>query len=199
MGKVKWILFLLLLPVPVPAQNRVDRMPIKLSVSIEPQTDNKNLILYTFDRPLEMADFKGKADHSSPGVAATFSGMQMSFSGEEKKGMLYVDVQLLIYFDKTKSWTKKEGRTDDVLAHEQIHFDITAIFACAFAQAVKEYNFTPSNIKQELRDLNQQFVQNMQRTQNNYDRETEHGTIRQRQAEWAARIRTQLNKLTCYQ
>ncbi len=73
--------------------------------------------------------------------------MQMAFSGEEKKGVLYVEVNLLVYFDRTKSWTKKDGRHPEVLAHEQIHFDITAIFACAFAQAVREYSFTPSNVK----------------------------------------------------
>lgn len=198
MGKLKWLVFLLLLPVSVMAQSKAGRMPIKLQVSIEQATDNKNLLLYSPDRPLEVSDFRGKADRSSAGVAATFSGMQMAFSGEEKARVLYVDVKLLVYFDQTKSWTKKEGRSPEVLAHEQIHFDITAIFACAFAQAIREYSFTPADIKEELRALNRKFVENMQRTQDNYDRETAHGTLREKQAEWSAKIRAQLDKQRCY-
>ncbi len=53
-------------------------------------------------------------------------------------------------------------------------------------------------LKEEIRALNRKFVENMQRTQDDYDRETVHGTLRQKQAEWAAKIRTQLDKLKCY-
>jgi hypothetical protein len=198
MGKVKYILFLLLLPVLARGQSRMDRMPVKIKVHIEQDSANKKIIPYSLGQSLTLSDFKGRADRYSSGVAETFSGIVMKYVGKNEGGVIYIDVKLQVYFDKTKSWTKPEGHNEEVLAHEQIHFDITAIYACAFAQAIKEYPFTAANVRAEMDALNKKFDENMKRAQANYDRETGHGTIRRKQAEWAANIRTQLNKLTCY-
>lgn len=199
MGKVKWLLFLLLLPVMAWSQSRAGRVPVKIRVHVEQDTANKKIIPYSLSRSLTLSDFKGKADKYSSGVAETFSGIIMKYVGKNEGGTIYIDVRLQVYFDKTKSWTKPEGHNEEVLAHEQIHFDITAVYACAFAQAIKEYPFTAANVSSEIDGLNKKFDENMKRAQANYDRETGHGTIREKQAEWAANIRAQLNKLTCYQ
>lgn len=193
------IFCLLLLPLVCLSQGRGRRVPVQLNIGMVADPPQKDQIVYAFDRPLQLSDFKGRADQSTYGAAATFSGIQMAFSGEEKAGVLYVDVQLLVYFDKSKSWTKKEGRTPEVLAHEQIHFDITAIHACAFLNAVKQYAFTTDGVRQELKALNKKYMEEMQAVQDAYDRETNHGTLPRQQAEWAAKIQKQLNQLNCYQ
>lgn len=189
---------LLLLPALLAAQGRERNIPIRLNVSVQTMDDGDSLIVYDPARPLVLRDFKGRVDTGSDGVAATFSGMRMAFYGEEKKGVLHVDVQVLVYFDKTKSWTKKEGQTPVVLAHEQVHFDITAWYACLFIHAVKRYPFTPSRVKEELRALNQKIMAQMQQAQDDYDRETHHGTLRKQQAAWAAKVRMQLDAQDCY-
>lgn len=195
----RMILCLFLIPNLLMGQGRKRPLPIRRTVSLQTSAPGDSLIVYDPARPLVLSDFEGPADAGSDGVAATFSGMQMAFYGEESGGVLQVDVQVLVYFNKTKSWTKKDGRNKVVLAHEQIHFDITALYACAFIHAVKEYPFTPLGIKQELRALNKQFMEQMQQAQDSYDRETRHGTIKEEQAAWAARIRKQLDTQDCYQ
>lgn len=197
----KWMLFLLSLfawgNIPLAAQNRADKVQAKVMVHIADQAKDKNLILFDRNRKLTIKDFKGWPDVYSHGVGATYSGISMELEGVNKNGAVTVNVTLTIYFDQAKSWMKSEGKTERVLAHEQIHFDLTAIKACDLAKAIEQGKYTANNVQQKIRDLQEYHTRELSKLQQAYDKETKHGTIADKQIEWSARVAEQLAASTC--
>ena len=193
----KWMLFLLaFIPVLLTAQTRAGKPP-QVTVSIANHAMDKNLILFDRNRKLTIKDFKGRPDNYSHGVGATYSGISLEMQGQNKNGAVTVNVTLTVYFDQTKSWMKPEGKTERVLAHEQIHFDLTAIKACDLAKAIEQGKFTADNIQQKIRDLQQHHTQELSKLQQAYDKETKHGIILEKQAEWSAKVAERLAASTC--
>ncbi|WP_205529562.1 hypothetical protein [Taibaiella koreensis] len=173
-------------------------MPAQVSVSVVKATDDDNLILYRQDRPLKSGDFKGRSDKASPGVGTTYSGILMTIEGNEERGVMKVAVTLTIYFDKSRSWMKKEGRNATVLAHEQLHFDLTTIKACDLVRAIAAEHYDIDNVKPRLRALQQQYTQALGELQQAYDRETRHGTLPEEQEQWAQRVARDLAADSCW-
>lgn len=180
------------------AQRRSKDILVKVQVTVKTETDQKGLIVYNRERPLQISDFKGKPDAASPGIGATYSGILMETEGKMESGVFITTVSLTIYFDPSKSWMKKEGKDERVLGHEQNHFDLTAIKACALANAIAGGSFNYRNLKQQLRHLHSIHMEALQRVQHDYDRETRHGTVKEAQAEWSARIASDLAAATCF-
>jgi hypothetical protein len=197
----KWMLFLVPFMVwayiPLAAQNRVSKTQAQITVQIADQAKDKNLILFDRSRKLTIKDFKGRPDHDSHGVGATYSGISMEMQGISKNGSVTVNVTLTVYFDETKSWMKPEGKTERVLAHEQIHFDLTAIKACDLAKAIEQGKFASDNVQQKIRDLQEYHTKELSKLQQTYDKETKHGTIAAKQAEWSAKVAGQLAASAC--
>ncbi len=178
-------------------QRKQPDIPVKVVVNVLKEDGPGNLILYKKDRPLRIKDFKGRPDAASPGVGATYSGISMAIEGRTENGVLTTTVSLTIYFDPLKSWMKKEGKNERVLAHEQNHFDLTAIKACALAQAIARETFQAGNLKQRLFDLHKEHTQALQQWQYDYDKETKHGTDATQQEAWSLHIRKELAAATC--
>jgi hypothetical protein len=182
---------------PLAAQNRTDKVQAQVTVHIADQAKDKNLILFDRNRKLTIKDFKGRPDNHSHGVGATYSGISMEMEGISKNGVVTVNVTLTVYFDQTKSWMKPKGKTERVLVHEQVHFDLTAIKACDLAKAIEQGKFTANNVQQKIRDLQEYHTRELSKLQQAYDKETEHGTIADKQVEWSARVAEQLAASTC--
>ena len=197
----KWIMFLspfmVWTYIPLAAQNRAVKTQAQITVQIAGQAKDKNLILFDRNRKLTIKDFKGRPDRDSHGVGATYSGISMEMQGISKNGAVTVNVTLTVYFDQTKSWMKPEGKTERVLAHEQIHFDLTAIKACDLAKAIEQGKFTADNVQQKIRDLQEYHTKELGKLQQAYDKETKHGTIAEQQAEWSAKVAEQLAASVC--
>jgi hypothetical protein len=189
---------LLLHVAPLKAQQRRNNAKVKVVVKIDDRTRNDSLILYKRERPLVTGDFKGKPFSHTKGVAATYSGILMQIEGESLGDVLSVTVSLQVYFNRYKSWVKPAGRNERVLAHEQIHFDLTAIKACALARAIEQGSYTSENVKEQLHVLQTQHMADLQRLQDSYDLETQHGVIEEKQEEWALRISKGLSNQQCF-
>jgi len=200
MFRLKMILLVLVsLPFWSNAQKSAPKnIPVNVTTTIEDKVDDKNLILFSYDRPLIVADFKGRPDASSHAVAATYSGIQLAMKGAVRDNKMQLDVVLTVYFDKSKSWAKKDGKSDRVLAHEQNHFDLTALKACELSKAIANANYKSETAMQQIRDLQKKYTKELNELQVQYDRETQHGTIEEEQAKWAARIKSELAAVGCY-
>ncbi|RYZ33569.1 MAG: hypothetical protein EOP49_35700, partial [Sphingobacteriales bacterium] len=96
---------------PVAAQKSKGKGSANVTVVMAQTDSDKNLILYNSGNKLTMADFKSAPDLSSDGVAATYSGINMSMEGQSVNGNVSITVKITAYFDPRKSWMKKEGRT----------------------------------------------------------------------------------------
>jgi hypothetical protein len=176
----------------------IDGPPIKVEAVISDSTDDPTAIAYSFRRPLVLQDFTGKVDELNRAAAVTSSGIDVHYDVQSKYGHIRVVATIVPFFDRTRSWCRPEGRLPRTLAHEQKHFDITAIKACELVAEIQSHTFSPENYKSELQKLYQQKEQETQEEQNRYDQETHHGLLTDVQAKWEKDINDRVHALSCY-
>jgi hypothetical protein len=179
-----------------------DRIPagsdVIVNVSIKRTADKPNIIAYTLGQPLKIADFQGPPEGAYRELAATYSGISLGYQERVEKGQTILDVTIGAHFNKATSWFKPEGKTPAVLAHEQTHFDITAIKACELAETIRKTRFTRDNYASEMERLHKESTAAVSAEEELYDSETAHGINKPQQAQWEKKISQQVREIGCY-
>ena len=135
-------------------------------------------------RRLAFADFKGDVPAVTPWAATTSSEINFYYESVNNK---LTKVVVYASFNQEKSWMKK--RLPEVLSHEQLHFDITEVFARKFYHEVLKKNTAD---KKELNNLFQKVNNECQQTQHDYDDATDHGVVEDAQAKWSEKVAAML-------
>jgi hypothetical protein len=171
---------------------------VKVNFVIGKEIDIRGCFAYSTSRPLKISDFQGPPAGSAEEQAATYSGNGYAYKTETRDGQLVVDYTITPNFNTNKSWFKQCDQNASVLAHEQLHFDITALKTCEMISKMRDMVFTPENYEALLDKLPDQIASETRLMQDQYDTETNHGIIDSKQAEWETRIKEQLKKAGCY-
>jgi len=171
---------------------------VAVSVVIKDTADDVDKLAWSLQRPLTPEDFQSKVDELSSAAAATFSGLDVKFTQQKLYGQTKIAVTIVPVFDRQQSWFKRDARSVKTLAHEQLHFNITAIKACELATAMRNYSFTPENYMAELQQLARQKEKETRLEQDLYDTETHHGLIVAEQQKWEAAVMEKLAGQPCY-
>jgi len=87
---------------------------------------------------------------------------------------------------------------DDLLVHEQTHFDLTELYARKLRKQLSETKFTRSNPSKESFPIFKEMQKQYRDRQDLYERETDFSLNTAKQAEWTARIVAELNELSAY-
>jgi hypothetical protein len=171
------------------------KAPVSVTVEATMATTipDNDVIIYSFNRPLQLNDFAGQVDDLSLASAVTYSGIQIRSHSETKDGRAIVQVQIIPYFNKSRSWCRKASRNAKTLLHEQKHFDITALKACELMDTIRHFNFT-ANFEKELDQLHKQNEIEWDRLQRDYDTQTKHGQVAAAQQKWNKWIQEELAK-----
>jgi hypothetical protein len=151
--------------------------------------NSDSLISWNEYRRLTWDDFKGQVSQSSGADAAT--AIHISAKPFYRKKKLYYNVNA--YFIPEQSWCR--SKSERLLAHEQLHFDIAELYARKVRKKiseyrqmgvrdVKEYNFEVSRILEESNRVDQE-----------YDMNTLHGSHTQLQETWQKQINLELQIL----
>ena len=146
-------------------------------------------IVWKTDSLLRKEDFKSRPKPNGPlGFAATGILIYPSESGGEL--IFYVEA----LFVKSKSYVTKFS--EYVLRHEQLHFDITELYARKLRKKMMETDFKKvKKLQNEIQNLFNNYSEQLQKAQNKYDTETEHGLNSARQAVWNEDIQRQIKEL----
>ena len=174
------------------------KAPVTVNIEFSKESDAPDHIVYSRQRPLAIDDFKGPVDEPSIAVAATVSGISLGYSSETNNDKVTLKINVAVYFDKSSSWCKPNARNKRTLAHEQIHFDITAIMACALISKIKNHSFSSDNYAKEMEQLRKQNLKDAELIEADYDKETVHGTIDAQQKKWSDKIKQQLAEQSCF-
>src|SRR6476620_7585702 len=138
---------------------------------------------------LKWSDFNGRPTDNAAGDAGTV--VQIKAKPFLVKDKVEFDIQT--FFDREKSW--KRAETAELLAHEQLHFDLAELYARKIRQKVAELQ--KAGVK-EVKVYNmevQKLLTESNEADMKYDIETLHGALVKQQATWAASIKTQLAQL----
>jgi len=139
--------------------------------------------------PLEWSDFKGKVPKSGRAAATTASGITYRFSttNMKKVDVVEIDFEVSTLFYPNKSWYKPELCNDIILSHEQLHFDISELYARKMRERLKNTKFT-QNVKAEVKVIYKDILKELNNFQNSYDNETNFSRNREQQLLWNAKI-----------
>ncbi|WP_439153247.1 DUF922 domain-containing protein [Winogradskyella sp.] len=153
-------------------------------------------IEWNANRKLTWDDFKGEPDtiNHPTTLAMTNSGIGYE-SGINmfKEGKVFVQS----FFYTNKSWVTPEGRSDYVLRHEQIHFDITEIYSRKLRKELAGANITSKN-SQNAEPIFNRIINELTKRQDRYDEETMRGDRKETQEHWEAVVKLELAKYNLY-
>lgn len=156
------------------------------------------IIPWTSSYKLTWQDFKGKPNYNTRPAATTASGISFGFSIKQRnKKDVGFSTDIHTNFYPNKSWYKKEEATNHILNHEQVHFDITELFARKLRQRLEQVK-PQKNTKKVLNNIYAQILKNLREKQLLYDSETDHSINIESQNRWNIYVKEELNKLEKY-
>lgn len=165
------------------------RFPLVFSILIfvvpslaKAQFADEDLLSWHAEKRLTWADYKAAPDKQSDAAASTASVLTISYN-ISSEGFSY---KIGCKFSRTKSWVLH--RSDYILAHEQGHFDIAEIFARKLHKKMSEYTFNKKTFQKDLDKIYEDVINEKEKMQNDYDRETNHSINKEKQAEWLKKI-----------
>lgn len=130
-----------------------------------------------------MSDFKAKADTKSPYFAMTYTKISHAIRIENNQ----LNIQLYHIFDSQKSWMKKAKADSALLAHEQLHFDLSELYARKTQMKLQQMKPSKNVIKQ-INELISKELTELNQEQDRYDEETQHGILDEKQKIWSEEV-----------
>lgn len=154
------------------------------------------VITWTLEDKLTWDDFKAKPNNADSAIAITASGITLGFSitQTEEKEVVSFTTDIKAHFYLEQSWYKKARANNHLLGHEQLHFDITELFARKFRRRVSMLE-TSNAIRKQLKEMEKAIILELSTMQNTYDKQTDYSRNFEMQAKWASFIKLELDKL----
>lgn len=155
----------------------------------------ENLLFWKDRNDLTWLDFQGNINHHTPHIVAITASSIIHYSGCQDGKIIY---EVNACFEKDKSWVRAEGLNDYHLKHEQLHFDITELYARKLRDKLKNTSF-----KCHEKEKFDTFVKNhlvyWQAEQIQYDIDTQHSNNKTEQKKWEDKVKKELLLYTNYQ
>ncbi|MBO0324022.1 DUF922 domain-containing protein [Muricauda sp. CAU 1633] len=144
-------------------------------------------VLWNPNIRLTWADFKGKVPPAAQPAATTASGISYTYSANLLHHEVHLDYEVNAYFYPNESWYRPTLCDENTLSHEQLHFDISELFARKMRDRLDRTSFS-DDVKAEIRKIYQEILQELQDYQDQYDWETNFSRNREKQVEWNQKI-----------
>lgn len=155
-------------------------------------TKAQDKIFWNENRKLEWPDFQSQTKpNTSQAAATTYCGMSYLLDSPTKK---FTDKQVKIesFFIPSKSWAHPEHKTDNVLMHEQSHFDIAELFARRFRKIISDKSLDTKSLQKYY----ERIYDDYKTYQQDYETVTNHGRIRDKQLEYSQKINKEIEELS---
>ena len=150
-------------------------------------------ILWNPEQRLTWANFKAEPPKNSEIAATTASGLSYQFSTTEKNGKYELDYIVSTYFYPDRSWYQANICDEVILSHEQLHFDISELYARKMRKIMDNTTFT-KNVKAEVKAIYREINKELAEFQQVYDRETNYSRNIEQQLSWNEKIKEALTK-----
>ncbi|MBX2931579.1 MAG: DUF922 domain-containing protein [Chitinophagaceae bacterium] len=135
---------------------------------------------------ISWSDFTGKVDKNSSYFAFTSYKFKtkvgtIKFIGDS---VVISSFDVILELDNKNSWAKKDKITDELLVHEQGHFNIGILCVKEIMANYKKAKFTKSNYSTLLQSIVSDASKKYKEMGLKYDRETNHSKNKEEQEKW---------------
>lgn len=159
------------------------------------------------DRPIGWEDFLGELPTDAAGSAQAAAidmtlSWRLTFVVEYDPGLKRwrstIDADSLDVtnvMDPSRSWVAPDKRREEILNHEQRHFDLNEVYRRKLLAALPPLAVEGASVKtakealqEKIHTIASQILRKLAEVQERYDEETAHGTNQQEQAAWDEKI-----------
>lgn len=138
------------------------------------------------NRKLTWDDFRGPVDHSSAHHAMTTWSLEYNMEDVRAKGNIIEigKMNVTVKMEPQRSWCIREKITDDLLKHEQGHFDIGILCMREFMSIINETTFTKNDLEPKMKKIFNDVLSKYHHLGIQYDQETDHSNNKDAQQIW---------------
>ncbi len=154
-------------------------------------TDTPDVIYWEAGHKLDWRDFEGAPRFDYKSISALTSSGIVHYKGCKEGEINY---KVRAYFEKKESWVKREAMTEHHLRHEQLHFDITELYARKLRKALSERSFNCGQ-EAEFEAFVAAQLAGWQSEQKAYDMLTRHSMDKEKQKDWFYKVAMELSLL----
>ncbi|WP_424494539.1 DUF922 domain-containing protein [Salinimicrobium sp. GXAS 041] len=148
---------------------------------------------WSAEMPLSWENFEATPDENNRFSAMTNTGIAYSWSLKSFMGKNDFQYEVQSNFYPGNSWVKPDKKDAYLLAHEQLHFDISELHARKLRKALEEYKLT-KNVKQDLQKIYKAIELQRHEMQQKFDLESRHSTQKEAEDKWQKFVRSELEK-----
>lgn len=150
---------------------------------------------YVWDahKKLTWNDFKGSIPPDAIPAATTASGISYTYSANFLHHEVQLDFEVNAFFYPNESWYKPAVCNNLILSHEQLHFDISELFARKMRKRLRETSFS-DNVKAEIKSIYNKTLKELSDFQDRYDWETNFSRNREQQLRWNTQVAEALER-----
>lgn len=146
------------------------------------------------DGKLKWSDFAGKRDTISTYWATTNWYVRYKYSiNHFQKDTVILDMNVWLFL-KANSWVLVDKESDELLQHEQGHFDFARLLALEFKNEASSTVLLFGNYKYKLDSIFNALLTKISQMEIQYDKETNHMWNREEQELWNEKISAMLKE-----
>jgi hypothetical protein len=167
-------------------------------LSLSTSEKSNDTIEWNEAKKLSWEDFKGPTQNNSDAAAVTASGITFSYSLRKTDDRITdFEARVQAHFYTEESYYIKERCDDYILAHEQLHFDITELYVRIFRHRLSIIQMS-QNLKAQLDQLHKTINSELAEIQQQYDTESQNSVNTEAQAKWNVYVTENLKKFEAY-
>jgi hypothetical protein len=166
--------------------------PAALPLLPAPRHEEDGLV-WQAERRLSWEDFQSEADLKEPLHAMTSTNIEV----EAKCRGNQMQFEVKCVFKTKDSWSKNK-QSESLLAHEQMHFDLTEVHARLLRQKLARTPGLCGSDKARFGKIVDGYFAGWKTEQDQYDQESNHGLNQQQQRKWEEKIARRLQDLSLF-
>lgn len=151
-----------------------------------------DVLLWNEFYKLQWYDFQGEPGEESIGDAGAVVQVRAKPFLVRKE----IKYDVVALFNRKKSWARDVS--PELLAHEQLHFDIAELYARKIRKKVKELQGRGVRDLKTFNTAIHELLLESNEVDRQYDMETLHGALTKKQAAWVSKVREELKSLERY-
>lgn len=161
---------------------------IKVNYFFDREPEQKNLLPYNPQRPLNVFNFVAAPPAKPTGSSGSVSGLRITYQIRNLDGKPEGFIELLPYFDQAKSWLLTRENAQQNLKYQQIRFKIAAYVANELLKDVQGREFRLNTFHNEIDALKQKYYGQIADLQAQFDTESGYGSNAQALDDWNRKV-----------
>lgn len=184
-----YILLLVLFP-SIPAADNHPGKPVEYQ-------QPGDTLYWSPDRQVTWDDFTGTMPGMNAYAAYTHTLITFGYTLTINGDTVQPQFTIRCAFIRSLSWVNRsrpEALSEELLSHEQLHFDIAELTARRLKEELAAKTFYRTSYQTEITALYRKVIEDGDQLQRSYDKETRHGVDKIRQEEWKTEIHRKLTR-----